>query len=76
MSKGLTLDERRAMILAMFKGSKQQAAAPEHKEQYKQELAPIEEQVDDEEELEREHVKRKQRHKKKQQGKIRPRGRR
>jgi hypothetical protein len=72
MSKGLTLDERRAMILAMFKDSK----APKEAVTEKQELAPVEEQVDEEEELEREHVKRKQRHKKKQQGKIRPRGRR
>lgn len=73
MSKGLTLDERRAMILAMFKDGKKQAA--ESTEVHKKEIAHGEEQIDEEEELEREHVKRKQRHKKKQQGKIRPRGR-
>jgi hypothetical protein len=69
MSKGLTLDERRAMILAMFKDSKKPKGAVVEE----QELAPVEEQEEDEEELEREYTKRKHRHKKKQQGKIRPR---
>lgn len=66
--KGLTLDEKRAMIQALFKGKE---VVPEEAKP-----APVSEQVDEEEEAERLHVKRKQRYKRQQQGRLRPRGRR
>lgn len=69
--KGLTLDERREMIKALFKSRNQPV-----EEFVEEQVAPVEEQLDEEEEAEREHVKRKQRYKKKQEGRLRPRGRR
>lgn len=71
--KGLTLDEKRAMIKALFNSRNQ---TEEVAAEVKQEHAPKEEQIDEEEEAERVHVKRKARYKKQQQGRIRPRGRR
>lgn len=67
--KGLTLDEKRSMILSLFKNKN----VPAQEEVV---VVQPEEVVDEEEELEKEYVKRKARHKKKQQGRIRPRGRR
>lgn len=66
--KGLTLDEKRAMITALFKGRNTEEEVVVEKR------ADIPPEIDEEEVIEKIHVKRKARHKKSQEGRIRPRG--
>lgn len=68
--KGLTLEEKREMIRALFKSKDQTVEETVDAE------APRESELDEEEEAERTLVKRKNRYKKQQQGRLRPRGRR
>ena len=74
--KGLTLEEKRAMIQALFNSRNQpvEDVSEAPKEQVK--AAPKAEQNDEEEEVEKEYLKKKNRYKKQQQGRLRPRGRR
>lgn len=67
--KGLSLDEKRQMVLSLFKARNK----PPDEEVVE---VAIDKELDEEEELERKHVKQKNRHKKKQEGRIRPRGNR
>lgn len=73
--KGLTLDEKRAMIKALFNSRNEPVEVAEVKVD-KVEQAPVEEQIDEGEEAERLHVKRKRRHKDRNPGRMNRRGRR